>query len=490
MFKLIYTLILIVLFESSVTAQLHVGSGDSIFIASGEKLFIGEDLNIENGGSINNASINGIELTGTANLNGAIAYSAVGDQHLLPFNHRVLQIGGTGNKWMQSDILIDNRLQLGGNAKLITGNYLLTLSGSATTLNGIQPIGSAATSWIVTGNGNAGLGNTGLGGLKIEAIGASGRNTAVLFPVGPTPGNYNPVTLFNTGTTDDFIVRVSDQVVPGVPALKSVNNTWNISEGTVGGSIVALTTQWNLSDEASNFIRAVSGVVHSNGTTVDQHAGMGMALGSNPFTRTGTGFRNFSPFGVTSDARVLPVTWINLNAHIQDANIAVQFAVAAQQGITFYEIQKSIDGRNFISIGQLPALSAAGATQQYQWNDVQPNNGTNIYRIKSIGINGAISYSNTVRIEFTGKLPSITAYPNPVTDHRVYLNFKNYKAGLYTVTLMNATGAKVYRTNINHNGTNAIYLIELPYALARGMYHTEITSGQSAPVQIELLIHQ
>ncbi|MFM2359479.1 MAG: hypothetical protein RLY16_1472, partial [Bacteroidota bacterium] len=233
-----------------------------------------------------------------------------------------------------------------------------------------------------------------------------------------------------------------------------------------------------------------SGIVHSNGTTVDQHAGMGIALGSNPFTRTGSGFRTFSPFGVTSDARVLPVSWIDLNARLQDAVIAVQFTVAGQQDIAYYEIQKSIDGRNFVAIGQLSPSSAGGATQRYQWNDIQPNGGANIYRIKSTDINGSSSYSNIVKVDYQVKQPAITAYPNPVIDHRVYFNFKNYTAGLYEISLMSAAGAKVYRTTINHPGTNGIYLIALPYTLARGLYHAEISSGRTTPVQIELLIHQ
>lgn len=469
-------------------AQFRVGNGDSLFIASGESILIGEPLRVDSGGVIIDQSSTGIDLRSSAQLNGAMYYAAAGDQQILPYPHRTLVIAGDGNKWMQSDITISGNLHLGGTAKLITGSHVLTLSETSS-LGGSVPIGFAASSWIVTGNGLSGVGNTGLGGLRIDQIGPAGRNNPVLFPVGPTPTAYNPVTLLNTGITDDYTIQVSDQVVPGVPALKSINNTWNISEGTAGGSVVALVTQWNQQDEAVSFVRAVSGIVHSNGTTVDQHAGMGMALGSNPYTRSGTGFRNFSPFGVTSDARVLPVSEIRVQASTAHDHIQLNYQVSLQLNISGYEMQRSTDGLHFSTLGQQPVRNESVANASYEWIDEHPATGVNFYRIKVNGPNGSYYFSQIVNASYQAGKASVSAYPNPVTQPELYLNFKNMSGGLYSISLLSASGSRIQLKPIQHSGVNGVYRVELPRYLAQGSYYAEIRIGQNRIVQVELMVH-
>ena len=156
-------------------------------------------------------------------------------------------------------------------------------------------------------------------------------------------------------------------------------------------------TQWNQQDEAVSFVRAVSGIVHSNGTTVDQHAGMGMALGSNPFTRTGTGFRNFSPFGVTSDARVLPVSSISIRAESGTDQILLHYQVSNQQQIARYEIQRSADGIQFESIGHQQVQNQFAGNVSYLFADAHPLTGVNFYRIKIIGMDAALYFSAIVK---------------------------------------------------------------------------------------------
>lgn len=486
--RFVVLIVLVFCQDNSAYAQFRVGIGDSLYIAPGEKILILEPLQVDSGAAIINASETGLDLRSTALLNGTIAYAASGDQQILPFPHHALRIDGGGNKWLQSNITVATNLQLGGNAKLITGNYLLTLPSSAT-IAGTAPIGSAASSWVVTGNGASGTGNTGLGGLKIDQIGPSGRNNAVLFPVGPTPVGYNPVTLMNTGVTDDFTVRVSDQVVPGVPALKSVNTTWNISEGTTGGSLVTLVTQWNQQDEAVSFIRAVSGIVHSNGTTVDQHAGMGMALGSNPFTRSGNGFRSFSPFGVTSDARVLPVSSVAIQAEAASDRILLHYQVTNQRQIAGYEIQRSDDGRRFETLGQQSVQNESAVSVTYLFTDAHPLAGSNFYRIKLIGMDGTLQYSAIAKANFNAGEADVTAYPNPVTQPDLYLNFKGVPKGLYSVSLLNASGSRIQLRPVQHPGMNTVYRIALPRYLAQGTYYAEIRSGSDQMFRVKLMVH-
>jgi hypothetical protein len=477
------------LYVEEAKGQLYLGNGSSLYISPGEQIYINGNLDVLNGASIINNSSANINLTGVANINGEIDYNALGNQNILPFNHQALSIGGSGNKSLSSDVLIGNHLQLGGTAKLITGNYLLSLTGISSSIIGNALFGNNANSWIITGNGNAGVGNTGLGGLKISGIGATGRSGAVLFPVGPTTSYYNPVTLANTGADDDFAVTVDDQVVPGAPALESVTATWNISEAVPGGSNVTLVTQWNVADEAVSFVRSASGIVHSDGTTINYFASAGAASGANPYTQTGEGFTSFSPFGVTSNAAILPVNFLTVKGYKKGAFIQVDWVVAAEDDIKYYEVQKSLTGKNFKVVGQVTAIGNNSNQLNYGWPDIIPAAGINFYRIKSVGANGSYKYSRVVNVNYAAGISFISIYPNPVVNNKVALEFNNQKAGNYTISIISTAGAVVYKSKLLHNGANGSYTLQLPESLAREVYEMTIEGPAGYNTKLKLMVH-
>ena len=474
---------------SSATAQLYLSNGDTLFISPGEQIFIDADLEVAEGATIINHAAAGINLTGTAGIQGKIDYSALANQYILPYHHKTLHIGGSGNKLLTADINISDHLQLGGTAKLITGNYLLALSGNNSTISGTHAFGINADSWIVTGNGNSGENNTGLGGLKITGIGNSGRSGNILFPVGPSIFNYNPVTILNTGTTDDYTVAVNDQVVPGADITKSVEATWNISEAVNGGSNIELGTQWTAADEAGNFMRPACRIVHSDGTVIDYNAAVAAAAGNDPFTRTGAGFTSFSPFGVTSDGIVLPVTFIRIVAYQLQETVQVEWETAAETAISYYEVQRSTDNIRFIKVGRVDAAAITNYLVPYNFTDAAPQNGLNYYRIKSVGTNGAIKFSSIAKVNYAAKPGSISAYPNPVVDNKITVEFKNKKAGVYNISLLNTNGALVYQKKMIHDGGNYKYILPLPATLARELYQMNIDGPDGTRTLLKIMIH-
>jgi hypothetical protein len=471
-----------------VQAQMHMGSGDSLFIGAGEQLYINGNLDVMQGAVITDKSTSGINLSGTANLNGEINYGATGNQDILPYNHRKLSISGSGNKLLSSSIDISSILQLGGTAKLITGNYLLSLTGASSTIIGTTPFGSDASSWIVTGNGNAGIGNTGLGGLQIAGIGNTGRNGNILFPVGPTVFNYNPITVNNAGTTDDYTVTVNDQVVPGATINKSIYATWNITEASIGGSNVALATQWSAANEALNFLRTACNIVHSNGTLIDYQGAVAAATGSGPFTRSGNGFTSFSPFGVTSNAVVLAVSFISINAFLNQQVVQLDWEVAAENGILYYEVQRSIDNLNFVSIGSMVSSGNSRNLVAYHWVDRNPTIGRNYYRIRSIGFDAAVKYSPIATVNNAAKSATISVFPNPVLDNKITVEFKNKMAGVYTIRILSTTGNVVYQTKLKHFTGNNKYVLALPNILASQLYQMNIDAPDGSINKFKIMI--
>ncbi|MEO5889018.1 MAG: T9SS type A sorting domain-containing protein [Ferruginibacter sp.] len=476
-------------FSTAAQTQLYAGNGGSIYISQGDSIYIDGDMDMTSGATVINNSMAGITLTGIARINGLMEYTASGNQYILPFNHQSMYISGSGNKILTSNINISTLLQLGGTAKLLTGSNILSLTGIGSSLTGVPAFGSLANSWIVTGNGGSGIGNTGLGGLKISGIGGTGRAGSVLFPVGPTTSSYDPVTISNTGTNDDFAVAVNDQSVPGAPAFESVNATWNIKESIPGGSNVTLGTQWNTGDESAGFIRAVSGIVHSNGTSIDYFANAGAAAGADPYTQTGTGFTTFSPFGVTSNAVVLPVTFLHVNAYPKGRFIQVDWDVAAETAINYYEVQASTTGISFQMAGKVFAKGNYSSRESYNWLDLHPHAGVNFYRIRSVGMNGSNKYSVIVKVNHAAEPSYTRIYPNPVTNKKMKLEFNNKPAGNYAVRIISNSGALVYENRIIYNGTAGYYTIQLPVTLTRGIYQVNIVEPDFSSTVLKMLLH-
>jgi pectin methylesterase-like acyl-CoA thioesterase len=146
----------------------------------------------------------------------------------------------------------------------------------------------------------------GTGALK-RAVGA----TAVSFPVGTSTDRYNPVTLTNTGTLDNFAVSVKNSFDNAVPdADKVVNKQWTITEEVAGGSNVTVKFGWVLADQAGGFSPSLSLAVmqYKNATwnmTAASLSGSGTL--SSPYTATASGYTTLGAFGVasnTSGARV------------------------------------------------------------------------------------------------------------------------------------------------------------------------------------------
>jgi hypothetical protein len=79
-----------------------------------------------------------------------------------------------------------------------------------------------------------------------------------------------------------------------------------------------------------------------------------------------------------------------------------------------YILEKSKDGQSFEEISDLPSERKNGP-DFYQAYDLAPFDGDNFYRLKLLGDDGAIRYSETRMVHFP-VLDSYTIFPNPAND--------------------------------------------------------------------------
>ncbi len=115
-----------------------------------------------------------------------------------------------------------------------------------------------------------------------------------------------------------------------------------------------------------------------------------------------------------------PFTSTVLTGAVDNEQIDLRWKTSNDGDVLIFEIQRSNDFVHFNKIGEV----APATLEEYNFIDVKPQIGNNIYRIKAISEDRAFRYSNLLTIPFPTP-PDINLYPNPVFNQ---LNIEIKKA--------------------------------------------------------------
>ena len=177
-------------------------------------------------------------------------------------------------------------------------------------------------------------------------------------------------------------------------------------------------------------------------------------------------------FKQSTQATVLPITFVSLAASQKDKNILVEWNVQNEHAMLQYDVEKSIDAINFVKKATVPANNSGSAS--YQWTDKDAAPGNNYYRIRSVDKDGKTVYSTVVTVLMSNFKSSISIYPNPITDGIIHLQFVNQQQGRYGIRLLNPLGQLIVSKQIEFAGGNGSEGIKWDYNLAHGVYQLEI----------------
>lgn len=244
--------------------------------------------------------------------------------------------------------LTSGNLNVGGNLNL----------GSSVTLNNNNLNLIGTNSQISNGNATNYIVTNGTGTVNVENLNAA--RSAVTLPIG-TATNYNPITISNSGTPDTFSARISEGIANTTNG--AVNATWDISEGTAGGSNVNLTFGWNAAQQNVNFSAAGAMVGHYyNGQWNQENSGS--VTGNGPFDITATGITTFSPFGVMNFGALATAEVRNSSVHVYPNPFRNYLQVEMEENgtITLFDVSGKMvqtamlkEGPNRLEVGVLPA---------------------------------------------------------------------------------------------------------------------------------------
>lgn len=139
------------------------------------------------------------------------------------------------------------------------------------------------------------------------------------------------------------------------------------------------------------------------------------------------------------NGNTLPIKLVDITASILGSDVVVKWQTSTELNTNHFIIQRSNDGINFTDLSSVKAIGIG--SNNYQFKDLSPVNGTNYYRLKSIDKDGSYTYSKIISVNILSK-EGFTIVPNPAVSNTT-LRF-NGITNSAIINVFNAAGKKVY----------------------------------------------
>jgi hypothetical protein len=128
---------------------------------------------------------------------------------------------------------------------------------------------------------------------------------------------------------------------------------------------------------------------------------------------------SFSSFYIAKNLSVVPVTLTRFSGTVVQKDALLSWATASELNMAGYEVERSINGTNFTTVGNRVDALNSTLTQQYQLIDkhiFDTQAGNVYYRLKMINMDGGVTYSGMLVLSLKGN--TITRlYPNPANQN-------------------------------------------------------------------------
>ena len=240
-------------------------------------------------------------------------------------------------------------------------------------------------------------------------ISPSTISTGQAFTISTTVGNQGllPLTGANQENSISFTISlgagVTNVIIDNQPIHSVFTITYDQATNTIEG-IQIQNTSIPVSQMYSLVINAIAG---SSG----EIAGIGNLYPSPISIRNGQSESNdYSTFEAA-----LPVTLTHFTATREGNNAMIQWQTTEEVNSDRFELMRSNDAKNWMTITTVEAHRNSTSLQTYQYLDVTPSKGTNYYRLKMIDLDGTFEMSFLASLQFDD-IEGIVLAPNPVVN--------------------------------------------------------------------------
>ncbi len=164
---------------------------------------------------------------------------------------------------------------------------------------------------------------------------------------------------------------------------------------------------------------------------------------------------------------VLAATFGNFTAEKQGNTALLKWSTAQESNTSKFIIERTTDAKTFTEIGEVKASGNSVTTQSYQFTDINPVKGDDMYRIKEVDNDGKYNMTVLRSLTFGDIKPYISISPNPATNI-VTINIPGNNQNLHVRLFSNA--GQLINNYIMNNETLSVDVSRL----ASGVYNIVI----------------
>lgn len=175
----------------------------------------------------------------------------------------------------------------------------------------------------------------------------------------------------------------------------------------------------------------------------------------------------------------LPLDWLDISAQRSANSVLVKWSVASQYNNQRFEVQRSLDGIHFTTVGVLPGKETYSPYDQYEFVDYTSEKGKLYYRVVQYDYDGGSSASRVVAAELSSKtFNEVVLYPNPANDQfTVTLSSPSEGSGLTVVQVFNSLGQVVYSSAVDGSILSSGLVVDAAN-FPQGAYLVKVTTSE------------
>ena len=187
------------------------------------------------------------------------------------------------------------------------------------------------------------------------------------------------------------------------------------------------------------------------------------------------------------DCTPLPIDLLSFSGLPMEGYNQLNWTTVTETNNDYFEIEKSIDGVLFSTIGNVNGSGNSYNLNTYGFADSKPHYGVSYYRLRQVDYNGEYSYSNVVAIK-QSKGAEVAIIPNP-TVGKVNLNFVSKEANNYKIIVSNVSKI-IHSESLFVDKGNHVVRLHYFATLAAGIYFVKIIDDQGNLIKIEKVVKQ
>ena len=167
----------------------------------------------------------------------------------------------------------------------------------------------------------------------------------------------------------------------------------------------------------------------------------------------------------------LPVKLISFFGNINKSNkVSLQWKTSANELADIFEVQRKINGTDFITIASVFGTQKAGE-EEYSFNETINDSEKYYYRLKIINKGQIFDYSKILFFQNETAIGSkpLALFNNPVYD-KVSFSFSSSASRILNVKIYDMTGRMLLKQNLRCNEGNNILNLPVPLFMKKGLY--------------------